>query len=350
MDYIIERFDKILLFFIIYSLVFLIFFKVLPYTFPFLLSLVFALILKSPTLYFSKKLNINISISAFLTVISFFTLIIIFLFSILTVIYSELISLTRSFSVYFSNYNLLNNEFILSLRKYYNNLDPSMISYLQNYLGGWLSKLLSSSVYLGKLAATYMLNFITSIPYMLMLIFFTFISTYFITRDLTKNNNFDISNYIPFQSINLMVVFNETKKMILNYLISYLIIILITFTVTLVGFLILGVRYALVLSIICSIFDLLPILGITAVYLPISIVYLLSKNFFTGIGLLILLLLVLIVRQIAEPKIVSSSLGVHPVAILASIFIGLKVSGLGGMLFCVFLVVFYNILKNVKVL
>jgi hypothetical protein len=38
------------------------------------------------------------------------------------------------------------------------------------------------------------------------------------------------------------------------------------------------------------------------------------------------------------------------VAVLAAIFIGLKADGISGMVFCIFLVVFYNILKKVKVL
>ncbi|MDU1443883.1 MAG: AI-2E family transporter, partial [Clostridium cochlearium] len=55
-------------------------------------------------------------------------------------------------------------------------------------------------------------------------------------------------------------------------------------------------------------------------------------------------------RQILEPKIVSSSLGMHPVSILAAIFIGLKAAGISGMFFCIFLVVFYKVLHNVKIL
>jgi predicted PurR-regulated permease PerM len=77
---------------------------------------------------------------------------------------------------------------------------------------------------------------------------------------------------------------------------------------------------------------------------------LIGNNYFAGIGLLILYALVFVVRQVAEPRIVSSSLGLHPVSVLAAIFIGLKANGIAGMFFCMFLVVFYNIFKKVNII
>jgi len=111
------------------------------------------------------------------------------------------------------------------------------------------------------------------------------------------------------------------------------------------------VKYAVILSIIAAIFDILPILGIGGIYIPLALIYMfIQKDYFTSFGILIWYIVVTVVRQILEPKIVSSSLGIHPVAVLASIFIGLKVNGLSGMFFCIFLVVFYKVLKSVEVL
>ena len=49
-----------------------------------------------------------------------------------------------------------------------------------------------------------------------------------------------------------------------------------------------------------------------------------------GIGLLVIYAVVSLVRQIAEPKIVGGSLGLHPLATLASIYISVKLIGLSG--------------------
>jgi predicted PurR-regulated permease PerM len=96
--------------------------------------------------------------------------------------------------------------------------------------------------------------------------------------------------------------------------------------------------------------DLLPVLGIPLVYIPLAIMNVLSKNYVTGFGILILYAIVFFVRQIIEPKIMSTSLGLNPLAVLAAIFIGIQAGGIIGMLFCMFLVVFYEIFRKVDVL
>jgi len=65
---------------------------------------------------------------------------------------------------------------------------------------------------------------------------------------------------------------------------------------------------------------------------------------------IILYILAVIIRQVIEPKIVSSSLGIYPLAIIIAIFIGLKAYGFIGMIFTVFLVVFYTVLQKVGVM
>jgi len=158
-------------------------------------------------------------------------------------------------------------------------------------------------------------------------------------------------DFIPSDKSNkLSYIFQETKKMLGNYLLSYTLIIFITFVETIIVFSILRVKYAFLLSLICAIADILPILGIGAIYIPLALVYFFSGKVVTAIVIGVAWALVTVFRQILEPKIVSSSLGLHPVAVLAAIFIGLKASGVAGMFFCIFLVVFYNIMKKVDVL
>jgi predicted PurR-regulated permease PerM len=75
-----------------------------------------------------------------------------------------------------------------------------------------------------------------------------------------------------------------------------------------------------------------------------------TGNYFAAIGLIVLFVLISAVRQIVEPRIVSTSLGLHPVLVLAVIFIGLKAYGFIGMIYLTFLIVLYKVLKTAKVL
>ncbi len=118
-----------------------------------------------------------------------------------------------------------------------------------------------------------------------------------------------------------------------KYLKAYCILFLITFAELLIGFWILGVDYAFVLAVLIAFVDFLPVFGTGVVLAPWGIVALLMKNYFMGIGIIILFVLMTVVRQIIEPKIVGKSLGVHPILSLVTIYLGYKLFGLFGMVF-----------------
>ena len=126
----------------------------------------------------------------------------------------------------------------------------------------------------------------------------------------------------------------ETKikitRTLTSYLKAYLLIMLLTFCEMLVGLSFLGVNYALLLSVIIAIVDVLPILGTGTVLIPWALFSFAVSNSKLGIGLLILYAAVSVIRQFVEPKIVGDSLGIHPLATLASIYVGIKLIGLGG--------------------
>ncbi len=113
---------------------------------------------------------------------------------------------------------------------------------------------------------------------------------------------------------------------------AYLFIMLMTFAEVFVGLLILGKRYAFILAIIIAVVDILPVFGAGTVLVPWAVISLLMKDLRTGLGLLILYGVITIVRQIAEPKIVGESLGVHPLITLFAMFAGLTLFGIPGML------------------
>ena len=52
-----------------------------------------------------------------------------------------------------------------------------------------------------------------------------------------------------------------------------------------------------------------------------------------GVSVLGLLVLITVVRQVLEPKIVSNNLGIHPLYTLIAMYIGFKMSGVLGLLF-----------------
>lgn len=350
MENFLEKVNKSFLFFIIYSLIFITFFSTLGYTLPFVLAICIAVILKNPTRYLKNRFRLSHSLASLITTSIFFLVIIVFLFFIITSLTSEITQLTRILSTYAASRSGDLYQLFDKLQNHFDKLDPYIVSNIKDSLVSSISTITKTTANLGMLVVTTILKLASSIPYVLMVIVFTLIATYFFTKDLSKSSSEIINSLFYGKADQVIEIYTHTKKMLLGYIKSYALIIFITFLVTFIGFFISGVNYSLVLSILSAIFDMLPILGMALVYIPVIFIFFINGEIIRACIVLIFFAIVMITRQIIEPKLVSSNLGLHPVSVIAAIFIGLKANGISGMLFCMFLVVFYNILKKVNVL
>lgn len=119
----------------------------------------------------------------------------------------------------------------------------------------------------------------------------------------------------------------------LGYLRAYLILAAITFGLLALGFLVLGVRYALLLALLFAALDFLPVIGVNILLIPWAIFELIGGRYFLGFGLLILCAVIALVRQFAEPRIISRRFGIHPLASLAGMYFGLRFFGFFGLFF-----------------
>jgi sporulation integral membrane protein YtvI len=117
----------------------------------------------------------------------------------------------------------------------------------------------------------------------------------------------------------------------IKYLRGIAIILCINFAELLTGFLILDVQYAFLLALAIALIDALPAIGTGIILMPWSLVELIAGNYKKGISLFVLYLIILIVRQIIEPKIMSSSFGTNPVLTLIGMYAGLRLFGIAGM-------------------
>ncbi len=118
-----------------------------------------------------------------------------------------------------------------------------------------------------------------------------------------------------------------------RYLRAYLLLMSLTFCELFVGFSILHVSYPLLLALVVAVVDILPVLGVGSVLIPWAAVELLFlRNYPLGFGLAILYAIVVVVRQITEPRVVAGSLGLHPLATVVAMYAGLRFLGFFGML------------------
>lgn len=350
-----SKIDRLLIFFIAYTLTFFIFFETIKYTLPFVLAFIFALILRYPSKLLINKLNFKPWLAALITTLIFFGILIFIIILMFTALTNEILGLKDYLQRIISDSSSGVTNFITQYQSYISdfniNVDPSIMETVRTNLTQSITKLINSLITFSTSIVQGTITFISYIPYLVMVIIFTLVTTYFVTKLIcTESSKIYFLNLLPKNNTKLLIALKQCKKMIGNYLLAYLLIIFIGFIITITGFTIFKVKYALVLSLICGFLDLLPLIGIPLIYFPLAIINLLSGDYFTGFGLLILYAIVFVTRQIIEPKIMSSSLGLNPLSVLAAIFIGVQAGGISGMIFCMFLVVCYNILKKVDIL
>lgn len=99
-----------------------------------------------------------------------------------------------------------------------------------------------------------------------------------------------------------------------------------------IGFIIIGQDYALILALIMVILDFIPIIGSGTVIVPWAIICMLIGNISYGIKLFVIYGIISVYRNIAEPKVVGTKTGLPAILSLITIYVGMKVAGVAGMI------------------
>ncbi len=107
---------------------------------------------------------------------------------------------------------------------------------------------------------------------------------------------------------------------------------LITCALLAAAFLLLGLRYALLLALLTAVVDALPVLGTGTVLIPWALYELLTGNPSRGIGLAVTYGAVTLLRSSIQAKLLGDQLGLHPLTALAAVYAGWRLGGVWGML------------------
>ncbi|MRX71752.1 sporulation integral membrane protein YtvI [Bacillus lacus] len=180
-------------------------------------------------------------------------------------------------------------------------------------------------------------------------IIFSLLATFFISKDWYKLQRL-FGRFLPGKAKKSgKTVFEELKKALFGFVKAQATLISITTVIVLAGLLILRVEYAITIALLIGLVDLLPYLGTGLVFVPWIVYLALSGSLPLAIGLGILYMIVLIQRQLMEPKILSSNIGLDPLATLIALFVGFKLIGFLGLLIGPVVVVIINTLYKAGV-
>lgn len=196
---------------------------------------------------------------------------------------------------------------------------------LPDIFGRWLQKILD---YLPGWIGT----FIGFIPRFFISSIIFFVSCYYFSCDHERVSSF-LSKKIKKEKRELLLgVKKQFFLSLCGFTKAYCLLFLLSFSQLFLGLVLLKIHGAFSIAFTIALIDLLPVLGCGTVLIPWALISLLSGKITLGIWLLVLYLATLITRQFAEPKILGSSIGLHPLVSLLLVITGLRFFGLCGMI------------------
>ncbi|MBQ7320948.1 MAG: sporulation integral membrane protein YtvI [Clostridia bacterium] len=173
---------------------------------------------------------------------------------------------------------------------------------------------------------------VRGVPSFLIFTVVTLVACFYFSADLATVHR-AMQSFLPPRFARRLPAWRARMKEVLRqYARAYLLILVITFLELYVALSILGVEYAFLIAALTALLDILPVLGVGIVLIPWAAVLLIGRRFYVGVGLLITYAVVMAVRQIIEPRVVSGSLGLHPLLTLFCMYVGYRVFGLFGMM------------------
>lgn len=313
---------------IIAALIFIIVKYAVPLLMPFILAFLVAVFLQRPTRFLHRKLKLKKKLCALMCALLFFVALAAFIswggIELVTGIHKLFINLPQFY----------NNTVEPMLMNVFKDLESmkvwkelNLIELLKNLETQLMDALGGLATSISTKAIGMVTGFAASLPMLFIKTVLFIVGTVFITMDYDK-----IMGFVVYQmNDRVREIFEETKAYMVNVLFvvirSYIIIMSITFVELSIGLSIIGIDYAILIALCIAIFDILPVLGTGGVMIPWTVISIVLGNFWLALKLFILYVIITIVRNIIEPKIVGSQLGLHPIVTLSSMFAGLQVLG-----------------------
>ena len=322
----------------------------LIYLYPFIIAILCAIILHpfvsilEDKLKFPRTLATLVVLSTFLSISIFF----------IAVIVNELIHgttfLATKIPAHFQDIvTLCTDLFYAKILPLYdklaalvNSLDSSQQQAINDNLEKVINQFTTSATMMIKMFLLKIPETLSILPSSLTIFTVTLFAIFLVTKDWSQFQKIKDSA-LPFLNTKIVKgVSMHIKSSLIGLLRAQVILILLTASFIYIGLTVLDVKYALTVAILAALLDLLPYIGTGVIFIPWIGYSFLTANYPMTIQLSILYMLIVIVRQIVEPKLLSASIGLNPLATLLTMFVTLNLWGVVGLLISPFLLIIWN--------
>ena len=300
---------------------------------PFIIAFLISLIVEPAIRYLMKKINLTRRMSSIIIFFLVFSIIIGSITWGIVSLVSESTNLLQTLNIYVDMAYTQMQEMIgkmsitkISISTNISNLMQDASTEVLVKISKWLTEFL-----------TKLINIVTAIPTIAIYTVITILSLYFMCTDRIYILDF-MEHHMPSKWVQKIAIYiKEISKSLGGYLKAVATLICVSFSISVIGLYIfkfvgMNVKYPLLIALAIVFVDALPILGSGTIMIPWAISSALSGDFRLGIALVVLWIIMSVVRQVLEPKIVSGKIGIHPIFTLIAMYTGFRIIGVLGIL------------------
>ena len=307
--------------------------KLAVFYMPFLVAFVISLMIEPGIKYLMKKTKLSRKMSSIIIFVLVFSIIIGSVTWGIVSLISESTNLLQTLNLYIDKAYTQIQETIGKISISRASISNDVTNLMQDASKEVLFKI---STWITRFL-TKLMSVITSIPTIAIYVVITILSVYFVCTDRIYILDF-MEHHMPRKWVQKIGVhIREITIKLGGYLKAEAILILVSFIISLVGLYIfkfvgMNVKYPLLIALGIGFVDALPILGSGSVMAPWAVMEALNGDIQLGGAIIVLWIIMSIVRQFLEPKIVSGKIGIHPIFTLIAMYTGFRVIGVMGML------------------
>ena len=319
--------------------------KVLIFYMPFLVAFIISLLLEPCIRFIMRKTKLRRKTSSIIIFIIAIIIIAGLLVWASITLVTEASNLLTNLNEYFEKGYQLVQNLIASVDFESLKIPDNIMSTIQQSSLDFLGNLTNWA----KSALTNAINFLTSIPTIGVYTVVTLLALYFICVDKVYMID-QLEHHMPETWVKKIGIhIKELTKSLGGYLKAEVTLVFISFVICLIGLYIfhfagLNVQYPLLMALIIGFVDLLPIFGSGTFMIPWAVISACSGDFTLAIWIIVLWIIMSVVRQFIEPRMVSGKIGIHPIFTLIAMYTGFKFIGVIGMFIGPIILI---ILKNI---
>ncbi len=305
----------------------LLFAKIIVYILPFIIGFVIAVIL-FPLVHIFERWGMSRRMS----IVSTLVLVIAVLLGLIGFLAvqgaEEAISLSQSLPHYFHSWAYSVSQWIEQGMAVYGHLPPKIVSAVQSATLTAVDQV--RQVALAVLSGVF--SGVAFLPDVIVVIVISVVAAYFFMAQRESLINGLKKILPPGWAPKLGLVAGDVGRALAGLARAQVILIVVTSVICVIGLLVMGVHYALILGMLIGLTGWVPILGSGIVTLPWALGAVALGNYVLAIKILLLQAVASLVRHTIEPKILASNMELGTFATLFGMYVGLTSIGFIGLL------------------